>query len=125
MSAVVEEPQAAKNAAGFALWWPLLSPPMSWLVAQMYGYAVAPWACQHSVRWPMYPTGAIPLVVSLAAAWISWERFRANEADEHERRPGRERLMIVGGLALGLLSALVALAAFIPIALLDPCMRSS
>lgn len=105
----------------------VLLPFVSVLAAQGIMYMSLPWACARQHRLPLH----VPAVVSLLViAWCGvtalgdWRRAGGNTGTENDTVLGRSRFLALLGIASALFAALIQLVMWLPIFIIDPCMRS-
>ena len=98
--------------------------PLLALADQSIAYAFAGWACAHQQEGVPHAVHAIFLVATLAATFLAWTTARAALPALREGAGfsvHRHDMMATCALALGLLSAAVIVALWIPQWVLSPC----
>jgi hypothetical protein len=104
--------------------WPaLLVAPLLALADQGVTYAMAGWGCAHQQRVPMDVVHALFLVATVA---ITWSAYRASRHAFMDMRSAsltteRDGFMGVSATLVGLLSAAIIVAMWIPLWFLSPC----
>lgn len=116
-----------KEGAGPAsLWAGALAGPLAALTQLQVNYALVRWACDRGIEWSLHVVALVALLVTLAAALLSWRNWWRAGGGFEDGGAGvlpRSRFMALVGLMLGLLSALVVVAQWIPVFLYNPCDR--
>jgi len=105
-------------------WVGVLGAPLVWLVCLQVNYSLAPWACHTGQKNVLGVATIVALILVLgagAAAWITWRAAGATAATEEGGEHGRSRFMALAGLGVSGLIALLVLASFVPIAVLEAC----
>lgn len=105
--------------------WPgLLAAPLLALGDQSVAYAFAPYGCSHQHLAGLHAVHLAFLVATLACAWLAWPgarpALRAMRNDEGGSTQ-RHDLFAVLGFLMGLFSAAIVVALWIPQWVLSPC----
>jgi len=105
----------------------VLLPFLSVLAAQGILYMSLPWACAGQHRLPLH---VIPVASLGVIAWCGvtalggWRRAGGSGETEHDSVLGRSRFLALLGVAAAVFAALIQLVMWLPIFIIDPCMRS-
>ncbi len=110
-----------------ALWAGVLAGPLAWFVQFQVAYWLAPGTCVGTGRLPLHLATLIGLLVALGGGGASWSSWRGTGHDlpsaDEEGPLARVRFLAAMGLMSGPLFAVVILAQWFAIVLLDPCPR--
>jgi hypothetical protein len=104
--------------------WPaLIVAPLLALADQGITYAMAGWGCAHQQRWPMDAVHALFLAATVALTLVAYRASRHAFHDLRSASPHTERdgFMGISATMIGLLSAAVIVAMWIPQWFLSPC----
>ena len=102
----------------------LLAPALA-LADQVAAYVLAGWTCAHQGSLTPHVVHGVFLVAVLAATALAWTAARSGFAATRESAGfsvHRHDMMALSGLALGVLSALIIVAMWIPQWVLSPCL---
>jgi hypothetical protein len=105
-------------------WMALLAGPIACAVQLQLVYALAIWACGGGKRLPMHLATLLCLLAATTGAWMAWGELRTEaQSTRLGMVESRERahLMAVVSLMSGSLFALVILAQWIAVMLLEAC----
>lgn len=108
---------------------PLLGPPLVALMVHQAEYLLVPWACDRGWRWPLHAAVLVALLGTLALGASAMGPARAPCSGEHlngaeARAARRVRFMAQLGVLASALGALVVVAYWIAVMVLDPCHRA-
>ena len=104
--------------------WPaLILAPLAALADQSIAYAMAGWGCAHQQRLPLHLVHALFLFAALAMTLVAFRASRPAFRDLRSPSPMAERdgFMGISATLVGLLSAAVIVAMWIPHWFLSPC----
>src|SRR4051794_26633719 len=121
MSAEPHGPSEAGRT--LVLWFGGLGGPLAWFVPQQALYVLNFGVATPENRLPLHVASAVALLTALAAVAVSRANWRAVggwPADADEGRPARLRFLSVLGMLAGSLFALVIVAQWIAVVMLDP-----
>lgn len=108
------------------LWLGVLIPPMAALLQLEANYALVPWACRSSQRWPFHLTSAITLAATIVAGSLSWRYWQKAEGtfdEDGAGRSSRSQFMALIGFLSSMLFLLVLISLWIPVLVYGPCER--
>ena len=106
------------------LWAGLLLAPLAFLANLEIGYALVPVACGSGTTWPLHLVNAASLAIALVGgliAWRSWNAVGRVWPDGEAGPLGRSRFLGSMGVLLAGFCALVILAQWTAVFLLNPC----
>ncbi len=108
-----------------ALWAGVFAGPVAWFAQFQVAYWLAPGACAGMGRLPLHLSTLIGLVVALGGGWAAWRSWKRADLDRPPAQEGgpvaRVRFLASLGVMGGPFFALVILAQWFAIVLLDPC----
>jgi hypothetical protein len=102
-----------------ALWWGILSGPISFAIDLQLRYALVPYACAHGFRWMLVAIAVPLLLVCIVSAFLSWRGWV--EGNDDDSTPSRIRFMAISGVVLSAAFALTIIANAIPSFFISPC----
>lgn len=108
------------------LWIGLLAGPAAWAVQLQTVYTLAPWSCDHSNLLPLHLVTSLCLAGAIGGGWLAWKKWQEIggwPGGDEDVDSGRVRLMSVVGIMSSALFALVILAQWFAVVMLDPCPR--
>jgi len=105
--------------------WPaLVLAPLLALADQGVAYALVPWSCANQKIVPLHAVHMVFLLAALAATLPAWRAFsltrgqpKSDEGESGDRMP----FLALSGVVVGLLSAAVIAAMWLPVWVLSPC----
>jgi len=110
-----------------ALWLGFLLPPAMALLNVVFGFALSHIACETGSKLGVHIFVLVSLVIALIGGLLAWREWNASGEDtpgEIRGAFGSRRLLSFVGLLGFALSAFVILAQWLPVFILDPCMRT-
>ncbi len=108
------------------LWAGVLLAPAAWIVHQQGSYYLVYWACRSGHMFVLHLWSAAMFLVAATGgyfAYRSWNRSGGGSPGEGGAAADRSRFLGLGGMIAGGLFALVILAQWTPMLLVDPCVR--
>ncbi|WP_346797473.1 hypothetical protein R5M92_02070 [Halomonas sp. Bachu 37] len=99
------------------LWAGWLIGPLAWALHLVVSYVLLAWVCASGHHWILHAITLVTLAMSLAGVWLAWRQWSAAGRQwpgSGDRQMSRIRFMAIGGLILGVLSALLIVAEGIP-----------
>ena len=106
------------------IWPAFVGAPLLALADQGVAYALVPWSCAQQHVVPVHAAHALFLLATLAVTWPAWRIFRLtigapkrDEGQSGDRMP----FLSISAVLVGVLSAAVIAAMWLPAWVLSPC----
>jgi hypothetical protein len=119
------EPIGRTGFSNFALWFGLLAGATAWAIHLEAEFVLAPWYCERHAIWPLHLVTLLLLALTFMAGMTSIAQWRKSPRTHEylEGRADRARFMAVLGALLNVLFFLLIFAEWIPVLVVDPCLR--
>ena len=119
-------PREGRPVSVGALWAGVLTPPLAALVLLEVAYLLVPYGCRTGREWPLHVSALAAVLIAAAGsalAWRNWEAVGRTWPDTEGGATPRSRYLAAFGVLSGLLFALVIVAEWVPMLILEPCQR--
>src|SRR4051812_42943577 len=113
-----------RKGADGALWFGVLAGPVAWLLQLQASYALVLWFCAKHESLPLHLATSTFLAIAIVGGLISLGQWRSESVDEAngpEPIFDRPRFMALLGMMTSSLFALIIIAQWIPVFVLNPC----
>lgn len=114
----------SRGAGLLSLWAGLMAGPVAWVLHELVGFALVPWACGTDRAYVLHVVTASALALAIVGGLVAFHKWRETGEGWPEDAPGavaRARFMAVGGMLLSAMFVLVIVAQESASWFLGPC----